>query len=111
MQEFSTSFALLCCIPLVLLIATIDFGSPMPVNLAILYPIPLFICGWTRNRALVWFMFGLLAVLGFLGFIFPHGFVPEDSSLVRNRLLARGHLNVVALSLDYWLRRDSEVLD
>ena len=107
-QEFSTTFALICCIPLVLLIVALDFRSPLSFNLAILYPVPLFICGWTRNRVLVWSMFGLLALLGIVGFVLPHGYIPDDPSLFRNRLLALGALNVVALSVDYWPRHDRE---
>ena len=107
-QQISSTFALLSCAPLVAVIATVDYLSPANLNLAILYPIPLFICGWTRSRSLLWGMLFLLLGLTFIGYWFgqPATSANVGISMQKNRVLAALGLVTVTTILHYWMGRD-----
>ncbi|MBI3836485.1 MAG: hypothetical protein HY288_00950 [Planctomycetia bacterium] len=106
-QEISATFAMLCCAPLIVLIALTDFLTPANFNWPILYSIPLFACGWTRSRPLLWSMLILLLVLAAAAFIW--GAQPSTDAgvaLQRNRMLAGLGMTIVTLMLHYWLGRE-----
>jgi hypothetical protein len=107
-REVSATLAMLCCAPLVTLIAAIDFLVPANYNLAILYPIPLYICGWTSNRRLLWSMLAVLLVLTAVAFEFgPTATdVVDERSMVRNRVLAAIGMVGVSVVLSLWMRDD-----
>jgi hypothetical protein len=104
-RELSATLALVCCIPLVILIAGIDFIAPSTYNLAILYPIPLFLCVWMQSRRLLWGVLVCLLLLSAAAFAFgPQA--PEavaDSSLLRSRIIAAGGLVILAALLTLWI--------
>jgi hypothetical protein len=97
-RELSATLSLLCCVPLVILIASVDIMVPAHYMLAILYPIPLFLCMWTQSRRLQWGMLVVLLVLSATAHLLgPPG--PDDVSnvvLVRNRLIAAAGLIALA---------------
>ena len=101
-RELSATLAALCCVPLVLVIAGIDFVAPATYNLAILYPIPLFICMWLQSRRLLWGMLAFLLVLSaaahFWGSAPPADAVP-DVLLLRSRVIAAAGLIVLTALL------------
>ncbi len=107
-QQISSTFALLSCAPLVAVIAVVDYLSPANLNLAILYPIPLFICGWTRSRRLLWGILFLLLALTFFGFWFgaPATSANVGFAMHRNRILVALVLLTVTTILLYWLSRE-----
>ena len=107
-QEITATFAMLCCAPLVVLIATIDFLMPANYNLAILYPIPMFIVGWTSSRRLLWAMLAVLLTLTAAAYLWgPRSPDPDQElSLVRNRILAGFGMVTVTIVLHYWMRRE-----
>jgi len=107
-QQISSTFAMLSSAPLVAVIALVDYLMPANLNLAILYPIPLLICGWTRSQGLLWGMLLLLLSLTFIGYWFggPPTTANLGFSMQRNRILAGlGMLTVTAI-LSYWIGRD-----
>lgn len=108
-REIGSTIALLLCVPMVIAIAIADFFAPANFNLAILYPLPLFICCWTRSRSLLWSVFVVLAVCAVFCFVWGGQPLPHHigASLVRNRILAIISLTAVASVLDYWLTRES----
>jgi len=89
-REIGETLAILCCAPLILAIAVIDFLSPANYNIAILYPVPLFICAWTRSRWLPWAMLAVLLVLTVAAFTFGPAstWQGDEIELFKNRLLA-----------------------
>ncbi|MEI6541542.1 MAG: hypothetical protein WCO86_18750 [Planctomycetota bacterium] len=107
-REIGSTIALLLCVPIVVAIGMTDYFAPANFNLAILYPVPLFICCWTRSRKLLWSVFVVLAVCAVSCFVW--GGQPaahhDAASLVRNRILAVISLTVLASVLDYWLARE-----
>jgi hypothetical protein len=107
-EEINATFAMLCCAPLIVLIALGDFLTPANFNWPILYTIPLFICGWTRSRPLLWTMLVVLLVLAAAAFIWgaPPMSPRPGFSLLRNRMLAGIGMAVVTLILHFWLGRD-----
>ncbi len=106
-QQLSATFALLCCLPLVTAIALLDFFSPANFNQALFYPVPLFICGWTGSRKLLWCMLLVMLALTLAGFwAGPPSTVDNvEASLQRNRFLAVTGMIAVTVILDIWLRR------
>jgi hypothetical protein len=106
-QEISETLAILCCAPLIAVIAAIDFLAPANYNLAILYPIPLFICGWTRKGRLAWAMLGVLLILTVA--TYEWGTPPTGdgsaSHFVRNRVLAALGMICVTTILTTWMRK------
>ncbi len=110
-QEISATLAALCSAPLIALIAAIDFYSPANYNLAILYPIPLFVCGWTSNLRLLWGMLAVLLMLTAVAYVVgPPASNAGDPSLTRNRILAGVGMLGVTVMLSYWMK-DSEATD
>jgi hypothetical protein len=107
-EEINATLAILCCAALIVLIALSDFFTPANFNWPILYSIPLFICGWTRSRPLLWTMLILLLVLAAAAFIWgaPPMSPRPGSYLVLNRMLAGVGMAVVTLILHYWLGRE-----
>jgi hypothetical protein len=89
-REIGETLAILCCAPLILAIAAIDFLAPANYNIAILYPVPLFICVWTRSRWLPWAMLAALLVLTAAAFTLgPASTWPgSEFELAKNRMLA-----------------------
>jgi hypothetical protein len=75
---------------LILAIAVIDFLAPANYNIAILYPVPLFICAWTRSRWLPWAMLAVLLVLTVAAFMLGPASTWKGSEieLFKNRMLA-----------------------
>jgi hypothetical protein len=109
-RELSATLALVCCIPLVILIAGIDFIAPATYNLAILYPIPLFLCVWMQSRRLLWGVLVCLLLLSAAAFTFGGPIPPEavsDASLVRSRMIAAGGLVILAGLLTLWIEPKS----
>jgi hypothetical protein len=106
-EEIGATFAVLCCAPLIVLIAVADFITPANFNWPILYSIPLFVCAWTRSRSLLWGMLALLLVLATVAFVWgaPPLSPRTDFALQRNRMLAGFGMSVVALTLHHWLGR------
>ncbi len=109
-REISATFALLACIPLAAIIAAVDFFVPANFNLAILYTIPLFVCGWTGSRKLLWTMLAVLLLLTVACYLWGGG-APSDpmivASLVRNRVLAAAGMVIVTLILHHWMDENS----
>lgn len=108
--EIAATVAVLCCVPLIAAIAIIDLLMPANYNLAVLYPIPLFICGWTRSRRLLWSVFLILLALTI--FAYQIGPIPsvdaEEFSFIRNRIIAAfGLLSLTAL-LSFWMRSHAD---
>lgn len=89
-REIGETLAILCCAPLILAIAVIDFLAPANYNIAILYPVPLFICAWTRSRWLPWAMLAVLLVLTVAAFTLGRAstWQGDEFELFKNRLLA-----------------------
>ena len=79
-QEVNATLAMLICALLVALIAVVDYFSPANFNLAILYPIPLFIAAWTGSRRLLWSMLATLLLLTLVA----HLWVRQPSSTRNN---------------------------
>ena len=79
-QEFNGTLAVVCGLPLFVLVAAVDFFTPASINGAILYPVPLFLMAWTHSRRWMWFWVLLLAPLPLLGFYFNFGsqHIPPD---------------------------------
>ncbi|MGD9723844.1 MAG: hypothetical protein AB7O59_20780 [Pirellulales bacterium] len=103
-REISSTLAMLCCLPLVAVVGAIDFVSPANYNLAILYPIPLFICAWTGNRWLIWGMLVVLVLLSIAAFMWGPPTVDNvDAALARNRALAAAGMFAVAAVMHTWL--------
>ena len=104
-RQIGATFALLAAGLLVALIAAVDFLSPANFNLAILYVLPLFICGWTQSRRFLWSTLAVLLVLTILAFLFrAQATVNEPGlSLQRNRLLAAASMCIVATILHFWM--------
>ena len=104
-DENDATLAVLLCIPLALIIALVDLLLPANFNLAILYPIPLLICAWTRNRALLWSTLAVLLLLTAAGYQFRHG--PIDGTLVpamrTNRILSAVLTTAVTVVLHFWI--------
>jgi hypothetical protein len=104
--EIAATVAVLCCVPLITTIAIIDLLMPANYNLAILYPIPLFICGWTRSRRLLWTVF--LVLIALTVFAYQIGPIPsvetEEFSLIRNRIVAGFGLLALTALLSFWMR-------
>lgn len=104
-QEISATFAVLACIPLSAIIAVVDHFAPANFNLPILYIIPLFVCGWTGSRRLLWSILIVLLALTTAGYLW--GGAPPDhdlqASLTRNRLLAAAGMIVVSTILHFWM--------
>ncbi|HEX3726765.1 MAG TPA: hypothetical protein VHV08_11005 [Pirellulales bacterium] len=107
-QEISETFAIACCVPMVCVIALLDFLSPAHYNIAILYPVPLLICGWTQSRRLVWGTLAILLALAIAAFTlgFPTTVPNVDFGLQRNRLLAMSAMLIVAVALHQGMRQD-----
>jgi hypothetical protein len=107
-REISETLAILCCAPLIVLLGIIDILSPANYNLAILYPVPLFIGVWTRSRALLWGMLAaLLALAMFAQWAGPPTTDPEAApSLLRNRVMALFALVAVTVILHRWMGRE-----
>lgn len=104
-QEISATFAVLVYIPLSAVIAVVDYFVPASFNLPILYIIPLFVCGWTGSRRLLWSMVGVLLTLTTAGYLWGGSPVTDDlqASLARNRLLAAAGMIVVSAILHLWM--------
>lgn len=104
-QEISATFAVLTCIPLAVAIALVDYLAPANINLAILYLIPLFVCGWTGSQRLLWSVLVALLVLTAIGSFWGGPSVAQEQStvLVRNRLLAAAGMTCVASLLHLWM--------
>ncbi len=104
-QQISATLALLTCAPLVVLIWSVDYFAPATYNLAILYAIPLFICGWMRSRRLLWGMLALTSALSIMAYLWgaPSPQPIPDFGLERNRLLAIGGTAAVTIGLHYWI--------
>jgi hypothetical protein len=108
-QEIGATLAAVCCAPLVGLIAVIDLLSPANYNLAILYPVPLLICAWSRSRTLIWTMLVALELLSFAAFLWGPPLVASDEmSLTRNRVLSGLGMLVVTAILHFWLGSDRD---
>ncbi len=97
-QEIGAMLAVLYSAPLLALIAVVDFFAPANYNVAILYPIPLFICAWTRSRPLLWGMLAVMLLLTAIAFVFgTPSFNPGlQASLTSNRVLVA--LGLVAIT-------------
>ena len=94
--------------PLILLIFAIDMLVPANFNPAVLYAIPLFICGWTRNRFLLWNMLGVLLSLSVAAMTFgPPSTIPQvEIGLLRRTLIITGAgLFVVTIAVHFWMNR------
>lgn len=105
-QEISATFAVMACIPLSAAIAVVDYFAPASFNLPILYSIPLFVCGWTGSRRLLWSMLAVLLVMSLGGFLWggaPLVDAEIRASLTRNRVLAAAGMIVVASILHFWM--------
>jgi hypothetical protein len=106
-DEISATFAALVCAPLVAVIAVIDLVAPANYNLAILYPVPILICAWSRSRRMMWAMLLALQVLSAVAFWWgPAHTHSDEMSLARNRILAGIVLLAVTAILDYWISSD-----
>lgn len=106
-EEISATFAALICLPLVAVIAIIDLVAPANYNLAILYPVPILICAWSRSRSMMWAMLVALQLLSVLAFWWGPALTQgDDMSLTRNRILTGIVLLVVTVILDYWISSD-----
>jgi hypothetical protein len=108
-REISATLAMALCAPLVAVIVLVDAFSPANFNLAILYPIPLLICIWTRSRALMWTMLAILLSLAAIAqWAGPPTTDPSPdavSSLYRNRLLAGSAMVAVTAIVHFWIGR------
>ncbi len=104
-QDISETLAILSCIPLFVLIAAIDFLAPSNYNLAILYPIPLFICAWTRSRRLLWVTLVMLLTLTAVAHFVDSSSTQYsyEPSLLRNRVLAGIGMIVVTSIVSGWI--------
>lgn len=111
-QEVSETLALLCCAPLIVLIAAIDLLAPSNYNLAILYPVPLFICAWTRSRRLPWIMLAMLLTLTTVAYFVGSSSaeVSYEPSLLRNRVLAGLGMIVVTTIVSHWMTGKESVI-
>jgi hypothetical protein len=106
-DEISATFAALVCVPLVAVIAVIDLFAPANYNLAILYPVPILICAWSRSRSMMWTMLFALQLLSVAAFYWgPSHTLGDEMSLARNRILTGIVLLVVTAILDYWIGSD-----
>lgn len=106
-DEISATFAALVCVPLVAIIAVVDLVAPANYNLAILYPVPILICAWSRSRRMMWAMLFALQVLSVVAFWWgPAHNLTDEMSLTRNRILAGVALLAVTAILDYWISSD-----
>lgn len=106
-DEISATFAALVCVPLVAVIAVIDLFAPANYNLAILYPVPILICAWSRSRSMMWAMLFALQLLSAVAFWWgPAVTSGDEMSLTRNRILTGIVLLVVTAILDYWIGSD-----
>ncbi|HTM53922.1 MAG TPA: hypothetical protein VL175_07815 [Pirellulales bacterium] len=107
-REISETLAVLCCVPLISLLGIVDYFLPANYNLAILYPIPLFIAVWTRNRVLLWALLAaLLALAVFAQWAGPPATDPDAvSTMFRNRVMALFALVAVTVILHRWIGRE-----
>lgn len=110
-RQLSSTLALLCCVPLVILIASIDILVPANYILAILYPIPLFLCVWTGKRQFLWGMLVVLLLLSALAHVIgpPSAGDITPTVLMRNRLIAAAGLTVLAVLLSRWIEPKSAI--
>lgn len=106
-QSVGTFFAAIFSLPILAALALIDYVSPADYNVAILYPIPLLICGFTNSRRLLWTLLGALLLLTFIMFEFGgETHYPEHyNSLLRNRVLASLAMIAVTVLLHVWMGR------
>jgi hypothetical protein len=106
--EISQTVAVMCCVPLLAIIAFVDIMAPANVHVAILYPIPLLICGWTRSRKLVWGMLAGLILLSMISVWLgpPSTIALPEFSIERNRILAASTLIAIAITLHIGLAPD-----
>ncbi len=92
-----------------MVIVLVDYFSPANFNLAILYPIPLLICIWTRSRKLMWTMLVLLLALAAIAqFVGPPTTDPTPEairSLYRNRLVAGSAMLAMTAIVHFWIGR------
>jgi len=109
-RDIGLTMAVLLCMPMVVVIGVADFYLPSHINLAILYPIPLFICGWIGSRRLLWTMWAMLTVFAIGAFVLgsPTTVPNQDYGLERNRAIAVAAMTTVALFLQYGMRRPYE---
>ena len=81
-----------------------DFVSPATYNLAILYPIPLFVCVWTQSHRVLWGMLITLLALSAIAHLFGGPRVDvSDTLLLRGRLLAAIGLVILTTLLSLWI--------
>lgn len=106
-QSVGTLFAAIFSVPMLATLAVLDYWSPADYNIAILYPVPLLICGFTNSRKLLWSLLAVLLVMTFVLFeIGESASQPEHYySLLRNRVLASLAMIVVTLVLHMWMGR------
>jgi hypothetical protein len=109
-REINATLAVLVCAPLVTLIAALDFFLPAHYNLAILYPIPLFVAAWTRSQRVLWATLSLLLLLTFACYVSgtPGSEEVQQLSVTRNRLLAAFGMSAVTFCLAYWMDGDGD---
>jgi hypothetical protein len=104
-REIGEILALLCCALLIVLIAAVDLLAPVNYNVAILCPIPLFLCAWTSNRRLPWAMLVMMLALAIAGYFIGKSVADDglETAFVRNRALAGLAMVGVTAIVSYWM--------
>jgi hypothetical protein len=108
-EEVASTVAAMCCVPMIAVIAILDFTLPAHINLAILYPIPLFVAAWTGSRTWLWYLAAALLLLTVLAFFVGRGTqVPNLLfGLERQHLLAAFATLAVAADLHFLLGQNA----
>jgi hypothetical protein len=104
-REIAEILALLACALLIVLIAAVDLLAPVNYNVAILCPIPLFLCAWTSNRRLPWAMLAIMLALAIAGFFIGKSVGDQglEAAFIRNRALAGLAMIGVTAIVCYWM--------
>jgi hypothetical protein len=110
-REISEILALLLCAILSVTIVAIDFFAPVSYNLAILAPIPLFLCAWANNHRLPWAMLAMMLALAVAGFFVGKSIADDglQAAYVRNRVLAALAMIAVTAFVSHWMTAKQSV--
>ena len=109
-SEIQSTLALVLGVPLILLIAVVDFFMPGHLNVAVLYPLPQLACALAGNRRLLWTATALLVVLVFAGYWLGPASEGAPETFVRiNRVLSAIVLLSLAVLLHLWTRPAREL--
>jgi hypothetical protein len=111
-REIGEILALLLCALLIVTIAAIDLLAPVSYNLAILCPIPLFLCAWAGNHRLPWAMLVMLLALAVAGFFVGKSITDDGlhAAYVRNRVLAAVTMVAVTAIVSYWMTAKQRIV-